>query len=459
MSLITDPTLLLAGNLDTAATPGAELTVDTATRRIRLHPGTAGSDLPLAASGVTGQALYSALKMLWRNSPVFIRFPFPMEAITPEQFEFINGWLPFDDITRRAIRTAGWAERAAGGALQRQYAGIISLGSIASTDQPYFQQVGGGVATNFAFTGPVNEAVQIFGDATNGNFDRRGFFRIFVREEQKLFASASLSDIGVVNMTSIVYRFPLANATDLNAIATDAQIAADPATFGAITITYFATDQQRSIGGTNFPFRVIINGNNRTAEQIYTRIQRFLRESVDIDAGAGTVVGRTADELLRFVGNNLHTARGVFIDNANANDINRLTFVDQNNVTRIFPFVAAGTLVFNPNLVSDGQAIYRMFFRALPGAGDDFGEAGAVIVNDANNVPISGNVTGPTVPFSFNYDSNVQGGRTAGTDALVTVVAIGLNVGQHVLAESTITRAVGQTITLVAPLERNFINP
>lgn len=175
--------------------------------------------------------------------------------------------------------------------------------------------------------------------------------------------------------------------------------------------------------------------------------------------GAGTVIGRTADELLRFVGNNLHTARGVFIDNANANDINRLTFVDQNNVTRIFPFVAAGTLVFNPNLVSDGQAIYRMFFRALPGAGDDFGEAGAVIVNDANNVSISGNVTGPTVPFSFNYDSNVQGGRTAGTDALVTVVAIGLNVGQHVLAESTITRAVGQTITLVAPLERNFINP
>jgi len=90
MSLITDPTLLLAGNSDAATTPGAELVINTTAKTIQLVPG--AGDLTLASSGATGQALYSALKVLWKNSSTYIKFPFPMEAITPEQFEFINGW-------------------------------------------------------------------------------------------------------------------------------------------------------------------------------------------------------------------------------------------------------------------------------------------------------------------------------------------------------------------------------
>lgn len=456
MSLITDPTFLLAGNSDAATTPGAELVIDTTARTIALVPGQ--GDLTLPSSGATGQALYSALKILWKNSSTFIRFPFPMEAITPEQFEFINGWLPANDTTRKAIRTAGWTERTAGGAITRMYAGIISLGSLGASDQPYFQQQSGGAAVNFAFPGPVNEAVQIFGDASNGNFDRRSFFRVFAREQQKTYAAATLTDIGVSQMTTIVYRFPLSNATDLKVLVNDAGITADAATYGNITVTYFGADQNRSIGGTNYPFRVIINGDGKTAEQIYTKVQQLLRSSGDIDSGAGTVTGRTADSLLRFVGDTLITSQGVFIDNFNSNDTNRITFTDQNNAARTFPFVAAGTLQFNGNLVNDPAAVYRMYFTTLPGAGNDFGEAGAVLVQDSLGADISGLVTSASIPFSFNYDSNTQGGRTAGTDAAVTVVAIGLTTGQYVSAQATITRSVGQTISLVAPLERNFNN-
>ena len=63
------------------------------------------------------------------------------------------------------------------------------------------------------------------------------------------------------------------------------------------------------------------------------------------------------------------------------------------------------------------------------------------------------------MPFTFDYDNNTQGGRTAGTDAAVVVVAIGLNTAQYVSATGTITRATGQNISLVAPLERNYSNP
>lgn len=456
MALITDPTFLLAGNSDAATTPGAEMSIDTTARTIGLNPGS--GDLLLASSGATGQALYSALKILWRNSDTYIRLPFPLEAITPEQFEWINGWAPLNDTTRKAIRTAGWTERNAGGDVLRQYAGIISLGSLGASDQPYFQQQAGGAATNFTFPGPVNEAVQIFGDAANGNFDYRGFFRIFAREQQKTYAESALADIGVSEMTTIVYRFPLANADDLKVLVDDAGIAADPTTYGAIDITYFGTDQNRSIGGTNYPFRVIIDGDGKTAEQIYTKVQQLLRSTGDIDAGAGSVIGRTADSLLRFVGDSLITGQGVYIDNFNANDTNRITFTDQNNVARTFPFVAAGTLTFNANLVNDPSAVYRLYFTTLPGAGNDFGETGAVLVNDADGNPISGAVSGASISFSFNYDSNVQGGRTAGTDAAVTLVGIGLTTGQYAAASFTITRAVGQNFSLVSALERVYAN-
>ncbi|MDV7392154.1 hypothetical protein RZS08_12395, partial [Arthrospira platensis SPKY1] len=196
----------------------------------------------------------------------------------------------------------------------------------------------------------------------------------------------------------------------LKIAANDATIAAN-APYTGISITYYAVDQNRTIGGSSYPFRIIIAGNGATAEQIYEKIQYQLRQNSDIDAGAGVVTGKTADSLLYFVGNTLVTRPGVFIDNFNANDTNRIEFYDQNNVRRTFPFVAAGTLAFNTNLVADTDAVYRMYFKTLPGAGNDYGESGAITVQDAAGAPIAGTVSGLSeVAFDFAYDSNVQGG-------------------------------------------------
>lgn len=462
MAIITDPTQLMNGNLDTASTAGDELTIDTAARTIKLNPGAVGSDIPDAADGVTFQALYSAMKLLWKNSSEYIKFPFPFEAITPEQYEVINGWTFLDATTRKAIRTAGWAEKNSAGDIVAMYAGIVSLGILGASDQPYFQQDSGtGAATNFSFPGPVNEAVQILDDP-NGDgsfvdgFDRRAYFKLFAREEQKTYAAAVLADIGVTTMSTLVYRFPLSNGGDLKALVTDAALIADTDTYGAIDVEYFGTPQSRSIGGSSYDFDIIIDGAGKSAEEIYTKIQYLLRQNSDIDAGAGNVIGQTADALLRFVGDTLITSEGVYIDNFDSNDTNRITFTDDTGTARTFPFVAAGTLTFNPNLVNDPSAVYRMYFTTNPGG--NFGSASAILVNDSGGTPISGTVTGASIPFDFSYDSNVQGGRTAGQDASVTVVAIGLTTGQYVTATASIGRATGQTIALTAALERNFSN-
>jgi transposase-like protein len=73
---------------------------------------------------------------------------------------------------------------------------------------------------------------------------------------------------------------------------------------------------------------------------------------------------------------------------------------------------------------------------------------------------MSGNVSGASsIQRSFNYDGNTQGGRTAATDAAVTVVGIGLATGQYVKATATIARSTSNSVSLVAALERNYANP
>jgi hypothetical protein len=175
--------------------------------------------------------------------------------------------------------------------------------------------------------------------------------------------------------------------------------------------------------------------------------------------------------LLRFVGDTLECGTlnpvnplfgsngGVLIEGFSASDTNRLTFKDNSGTNRSFPFVAVLTIQFGANLVADASAKYWVYFSSLPGGGNDFGESGAIIVDDATGADMAGNISGQTsITKTFNYDANVQGGRTPATDADITVVAIGLQTGQYVRATATIARSTSNSVSLVAPLERNYQN-
>jgi hypothetical protein len=145
---------------------------------------------------------------------------------------------------------------------------------------------------------------------------------------------------------------------------------------------------------------------------------------------------------------------GVYIDNFNANDTNRIVFADNTGAELQFPFVASGQINFNTNLQNDPDAVFALFFA------DTFGTAGAIIVEDNDGNPISGNVGGnASLAFTFDYDGNTQGGRVAGTDAPIIAVALGEEDAQYVQNQGLIVRASGQTLALVSALERNYSNP
>ena len=408
-----------------------------------------------ATGGVRGQTLYSFLKERWKADNNLFKYPFPMLSITDEQFEFEYGWAPKDDTTRNLIRNAGWAEKASDNStVKRKYMGIVSIGSIGDTDQPYYRW-NTGAKTNFAFPGPINQAVQIFGDATNGNFnytDGDNFY-LYVREQGKTYGASSTIAQSITSLTYKVYPFGLSNATDLKISADDATIASS-APWNQISVEFFDTDQMENIDGSPSAYRIIVTDGSGSAstQQIYEKIQYLLRQNTDIDSGAGTVTGSTADALLSFLGDTLVGANGVFISGLNSNYLNKVDFYDKNGIKHIYPFVAAGTINFG-QYAGNGDFKYAMYFAS------GFGSASAIVVNDKDGNPITGTYAGSPVSFTFAYDTNNQGGRTPATDAAVKLVGIGLGSGQYINIDATLTRSAGQNILLAPALERNYSNP
>ena len=183
-----------------------------------------------------------------------IRHPFPFEPITAEQFELGGGaahenWQWFSDYTRKKVRTGGWTAKDTAGTVQDEYTGIITLGSLDSDTQVYFQQTDAITAPeNFTFLGPVNEPVLINDGATA----YKTYLKLFARKKYRTYSQAEIADIGVVNLQTIVNRFPLAHAADSAIVATDAKIVGAAPFRTQREISSVQTDGVATVGTTTF---------------------------------------------------------------------------------------------------------------------------------------------------------------------------------------------------------------
>lgn len=544
-----------------------EILIFTTTKTIALKVNSTTPYSGLTTDGATIKAIYSKLKDAWRTNSTLIKFPFPMGPITDEQFEMLNGW-NWDKtntsgdallLTTELIRTGGWSVvDPSTSKMSEQWTGVVTLGSLGQSDQVYLQQVNTLQApVNIKLTGPVNQAVQIYSDpnadgSVADGYDRTGYFKIFVREWEKIYAQSEIADIGVSSLTYQAYRYPLTNSGDLKIAVTAANITSqldanadgfpDIGVYANVNVTYLrdsngafytvlgdfaastayvignvvkdtgnnrwykcilgytstatlpsadathwaAYEGERLIGSFYYPYTIIIDGDTTVGpsvsgaartNQIYTAIQYMLKYNIDIDSTSGTtgatdtVYGKTASSLLRFVGDTLVTAKGVYIDSFNTQDTNAITFTDALNSANTFPYVAAFTVNFGENLQNDQYSKYWVFFTSsVSPTGDDFGTATAIIVQDKDGLNMAGDVnpSWPTkraaVSHSYNYDSNNQrsggtynsGSGSQSTDAPVTVVGIGLSTGQYVKATGVIQKSTANAATLTASLERNY---
>jgi hypothetical protein len=437
---------------------GTEIVIDEPGRTIRL---VAAGNL-VAKDGVTMQAVYSKLVDLWATA-TYQDSPFPMYAIDALSGQYAIGtdgatystWTWLDDTTRNMLRDGGWTEYAGTSSPTQIFAGFIGLGTISGGAQPYYHLASTDSPTNFPFTDQFNVGVKVFGDATHGNFDKRTYAKAFCREYGKRYASSILADTGAASTGANKQNFLIANSDDLKIQAADGAMSGTP--YSGITVSYYTANQTRSIGGSNYNFKIIIAGNGATLEQIYTKVQYLLRQGTDINASgtAGAKIGKIQSDLLSFVGDTLVTSQSVYIDNIQSADSNRIEFYDDGNTKRTNPYTATGTISFNAPLVGAGSS-YRLFFTSPPGASNDYGEAGAITVNDASGTPITGTISASSVSFTYDYDGNTQGGFTAGTDRPVTLVGIRPGGGKFVAATGTLTRSKTIALSLVAEVDRVY---
>jgi len=425
----------------------------------------------VAKDWVTLNAIWAKCVDLWTTS-AYNKFPFPMNILDARSGQYIlgqdpwgtyNGWKPLNDASRQMFRDGGWSEYSNAGVLNRQYVGIVALASgFPAGAQFYYQRDSAWSAANFTFTDAPNEGIQVFGDASNGNFDTRTYFKLFCREYNYTYDDAVLGDVGETGTWPYKVSLPISVGSDLKIQDNDTNVSTI-APYTSIDIEYFGVDQNKTIGGGSYPFRVIIDNTtaNGTLEEIYTKVQYQLRQSGDIDTGAGTVAWKTANSLCYFVGDTLYTTQGVFIDWVIANDLNRIVFLDQNSIERSYPFASAGTLNFSSNLVTGGAGYYRMYFTnddAGDNLGYDYGTANAITVNDNSAAAISGTISSASIAFTYDYDGNVQrGAASAGDDAPITIIAGNAWYAKPVVATGTISRSKGISLTLTAETDRGHI--
>lgn len=452
--MITDPDSLLIGT---------NITLNTTARTFDFIASADGSTTGglIAKDGVDGNALWSFFVDQWATA-TYKPYPFPSNKIDNRSGQYVfgkdpggtaNGWKPGSDATRQMIRNAGWNEYSSTGVLNRVYFGAVLQGSVSAGSQCYRQLTPTGAPANYTFTDLPNEAVQVYGDATNGAFDSRTYYKSFNRTYGFTFDDVSLADISETATGAYKLPFGINTTADTNLTADDTAVLAAPYT--TCTIKYDTLSTNEAIGAGSYPFRKHITHANMTRFEIYTKMQYLLRQASDINTGgtAGVVTGKTADLICWFVGTTLYSR--AFFPPLPA-DLNDIVFIDANEVERVFPYASSGTLNFNPTLTSGGTGYYTMYYTTTPG-GADFGEGTAVIVKDKDGVDISGMITADSLPFSFDWTGNVQGGYAGETPRGVTLVWGNQGVAKPGTSTGTLIQSKAISISAVAEVDPSYV--
>ena len=434
------------------------LRFDTTAKTIQL---VAGGSL-VAADGVTGQCLFSKIKEAIKASSVLISVALPVrEMIHDESMELVNGWKFYDATTIKMIRDCGVAYVNASGVTTAMFACFVTLGTIAAgtsaASDLYFVQSSATNATPAYFTHlhtgesyGVNELIQIYSD-TNGDgtadYDYRSYAKVFLRRAGYTFDESNNTDIGYTQLTYKKYNFPITHAVDAGVTVSDATLVG----YTGLSITWYSAAQSASgqVGGP-FNYHLIINANGKTYDQAYSWVQYQLRQSSDIDAGAGNRTGKVAPSLVfmdgailttRYQDTNDSYEGGVHISNPAASSLNNIKERDDTNALRSYPLSVSVACEFDSFLKGDA-ASYFWIFRT-----SDYGTPSATPILDASSNQMKGAATADT-SFAFTHSVDVP----------IVGIAMGLDGAKIAEAATTITNT-GAKLVFNAGTERWYSNP
>ena len=401
------------------------------------------------------------------------KFGGAFEIVNNRKFDDADGSatsLTTDD--RAKIRGSGWIERDVAGDICRIYYGVKSLGNIEGLSQPYYQLADGGAPTDFAKDGPIDEAIQVYGDITKDpnttTFDTRTFLSNKIRTFGYNYGEKQLGDSGVTEMGGYSSGFALAESSHLTTGSYSlANVYTSPiAPWDGMSLEKLVGAQtENGFNEADGDFTWVLNNTgNGSLDQCVAFLDALAQTDDDIDSGAVTItngkrVGTwyTYNATGQIVTRSGADGLGLFIENIPTADEQRVVFTDDVAALKTRPFVVSVEVTVGATAVADTNAWYHAFFLDGP-ASNDFNTSAALTVEDSSAAEVKGNVTTDQslnkIIFAFDYDGDIIGGSAA-TDKDIVFECEGDGIATAAKSVFTITRNTTVTATCAPGLETN----
>jgi len=203
-------------------------------------------------------------------------------------------------------------------------------------------------------------------------------------------------------------------------------------------------------GNFNFSSNLV---SQPDVDTVYTVYHNYVRTTTNTDIAISGASGATAT--IGWSGTTLdHLVTGNWLQ------VSGFTTTDNNGIWEITGAVDTGA--------NTAACTKRDLLTAVANevAGDTvtvlqnpFNTPGAVIVTNNSAVAMTGQITGATIAWDFDYTNNSDGGRLPNANAPITLVAIAKDGAEWVEVAHTITAATGQNVAVNAGDERNYENP
>ena len=264
----------------------------------------------------------------------------PLRADTPTLFTLLNGWVMGEGST--AFLKSSALQDANGDNI---WTNVQTLGAISEGTTIYIEQDG-----EVAFTSPTTGHIDILLKTRHNGVNIDGqFFKVYARKFQDEYSSFATTG------GAIVSNCPLATRPDAQLDIADTILDA----YTGLSITWGAITRDINNGAGARNYDVLINGGGKTLKEIYNWVQYKLLSSGDIDAGAGTEIGKLTNLLMSFTGTMI-TAQGVFVENFAAEDGNKITYTDSTGTQQVPPLTVPISVATSAAMNGGRAAVYQL---------------------------------------------------------------------------------------------------
>jgi len=348
-------------------------------------------------------------------------------------YNFMNSKKPSTTADRAIIRGSGWNEYASDGGVDRIYFGNKGLSNIEVTSQPYYQLTVGGAPTDYAKTGQIDEAVQVFGDTGNspsdtgaGDFDTRNYEAVSVRTFGKNYdRKETTTDLGIAELGGYSTGFAVNESDHLTTgdyTLADVYGGSQIAPFTGMTLEEL--DTPVVISGFNeadgtFTW-VLNNTGSGSLNEMVAYLDAIAQTDDDINEhGTNVTNGKRVGTWYSYnatgqvVTKSGADANGLYLYNVPVADQQGVVFTDDAGNLKTYPFSVSVEATLGSSAKADALAWFHSFFAAA------YNTSGAITTEDSGSSEVKGSAStadgNNKIIFAFDYDGDTVGG-SAGTD-------------------------------------------